>query len=133
MQREFDFKGTLDRLLSIDSEDDLHCQLERCAAELGFTCFAMGHHVDLLNPRDDAVRLTNYHPEWIERSLGEGYYVDDPVHRASTKTAAGFLWSSIPELIHLTPRGRQIRAHLEPAAVPAFFGSLLTPDSIISW
>lgn len=75
---------------------------------LGFERFAMGHHIDLINPPDDVVRITNYDPAWIERSLGDGFFRDDPVHYASTRTAAGFLWSEIETLIGLSAKQRLI-------------------------
>lgn len=102
MADQFDFNGMIGGFLSVKVEDDLHYHLERCAHALGFRSFAMGHHVDLCGPPQDAIRVTNYDPAWIERSLGDGYFVYDPVHQASTKTAMGFLWSDIPEMIRLT-------------------------------
>ena len=110
MYREFDFKSALSRLLGSRSEDDLHLELERAAWDLGFTRFAMGHHVDLRSRPEDAIRLTNYDPLWISRSLGEGFFADDPVHRASMKTAGGFLWSDISTMIRLTSRQSKILA-----------------------
>lgn len=97
-----DFKSTLNRMLHIREESDLYVELERSARELGFTQFAMGHHVDLEAPAEDVIRLTNYDPDWVARSLGEGFFAHDPVHRASMKTATGFLWSDIPNMIRLT-------------------------------
>jgi LuxR family quorum-sensing system transcriptional regulator CciR len=110
MGYNFDFKDALNRLLDARSEDDLHLELERSARSLGFNQFAMGHHVDLESPPDAVIRLTNYDPAWVSRSLGEGYFSADPVHRASMKTATGFLWSDIPEMIRLTPRQSKILA-----------------------
>jgi LuxR family quorum-sensing system transcriptional regulator CciR len=108
MRYEFDFKAALARLLQVREESQLHYELERAARDLGFTQFAMGHHVDLLAPADDVIRLTNYDPAWVSQSLGEGYFADDPVHRASMKTAGGFLWSDIPDMVKLTPRQLKI-------------------------
>jgi len=110
MSANFDFKLMIAGFLDSKDESDLHAHLERCAVDLGFDQFAMGHHVDLLGPPQDAIRLTNYHPGWIERSLGEGYFVYDPVHIASTRTAMGFLWSDVPDMIPMTPRQDQVLA-----------------------
>jgi LuxR family quorum-sensing system transcriptional regulator CciR len=101
MADQFDFNGMISGFLLAKDEADLHNHLDRCAHELGFRKFAMGHHVDLSGPPQDAIRVTNYDPAWIERSLGDGYFVYDPVHQASTKTAMGFLWSDIPDMIRL--------------------------------
>ena len=92
----------LSRFVHTNTEGQLFAALEKTTAEIGFSYFAMGHHVDLLRPPNDAVRLCNYQASWIEHSLAERYYVNDPIHYASTKTAAGFLWSSIPEWVSLS-------------------------------
>lgn len=102
MVATFDFKNMVGGFLAVQDEAGLHEHLERCARELGFTQFAMGHHVDLVGPPQDAIRVTNYDPRWIERALGERYFVHDPVHQASTRTAMGFLWSDVPGMIRLT-------------------------------
>lgn len=114
MSWTFDFRAMIAGFLSVTDESELHEHLDRCAAELGFTQFAMGHHVDLVGPPQDAIRVTNYNPAWIERSLGEGYFVHDPVHLASTRTAMGFLWSDMPGMIRLTKRQRFILEAARP-------------------
>jgi LuxR family quorum-sensing system transcriptional regulator CciR len=108
MIANFDFKQMIAGFLEVQHEIGLHAHLERCAVELGFDQFAMGHHVDLTGPPQDAIRVTNYHPGWIEQSLGERYFVQDPVHLASTRTAMGFLWSDVPLMINMTERQAQI-------------------------
>lgn len=108
MVDQFDFNGMISGFLCAQMEEHLHVHLERCAFHLGFRQFAMGHHVDLTGPPQDAIRVTNYHPAWIEQSLGEGYFIYDPVHLASTRTAMGFLWSDVPKMIRLTRRQNAI-------------------------
>lgn len=108
MSVNFDFKAMIAGFLAARDESDLHGHLERSAVELGFDQFAMGHHVDLLGPPRDAIRLTNYHAGWIDQSLGEGYFTQDPVHLASTRTAMGFLWSDVPTMISMTERQNHI-------------------------
>jgi LuxR family quorum-sensing system transcriptional regulator CciR len=68
----------------------------------------MIHHVDLLGPPDDAIRLTTYNQSWIEVLLDRKYFIDDPIHAASQKTAVGFLWSDVGKMINLTDRQREI-------------------------
>ncbi|WP_447725776.1 autoinducer binding domain-containing protein [Sphingomonas koreensis] len=94
--------------LSCDNISDLTEALHRATRVLGFERFAMGHHVDLMTPPDGIIRITNYEPAWIARSLGDGFFQDDPVHYASTRTAAGFLWSEIEHLVALSQRQRMI-------------------------
>ncbi|MCP3732162.1 LuxR family transcriptional regulator [Sphingomonas sp. MG17] len=98
----------INRFLSAHDSDQLQERLEAATHDLGFKWYAMGHHVDLRGSPEDALRLSNYPTEWIERSLSERYYANDPIHRASTRTATGFLWSEVSSLIRLTRRDRDI-------------------------
>jgi LuxR family quorum-sensing system transcriptional regulator CciR len=110
MPNHFDFAQTIADLLGAKSEGDLHSTLEKATFDLGFSQFALGHHVDLAIAPSDAIRLTNYSIGWVERSFGEGYFADDPVHRASMRTAAGFLWTDISKFTDLLPRHHEILA-----------------------
>lgn len=110
MPDQFDFSRTIGRLLGAKTEDDLFADLERATFDLGFSKFAIGHHVDLAIVPEDVIRMSNYDREWIERSFSEGFFADDPIHRASMKTAAGFLWSDLSRFIDLMPRHQEILA-----------------------
>jgi len=110
MPNTFDFSQITSRLLKAGSIEQLHSDLDWITQELGFTRFAIGHHIDLEIAPSDILRLTTYDPGWIARSFSEGFFADDPVHSASLKTAAGFLWSELSQLIHLRPRHRDILA-----------------------
>jgi LuxR family quorum-sensing system transcriptional regulator CciR len=61
-----------------------------------------------LGPPGDAIRLTTYKESWIEILLDRKYFIDDPIHAASQKTAVGFLWSDVGKMIDLTDRQREI-------------------------
>lgn len=92
----------------IRSEAELADALRAVAGELGFSYFALTHHVDIRQAPQPAIRLHNYPPGWAdwfdEHRLGPS----DPVHRASDLTSVGFTWSQLPRLIELTPRDREI-------------------------
>ena len=70
---------------------------EACRA-MGCSWFALSHHVDFLAAPDLGIRIHNYPEEWAhwfdERKLG----VTDPVHRASQRSSAGFLWHDMKPL-----------------------------------
>jgi len=70
---------------------------EACRA-MGCSWFALSHHVDFLAAPDRGIRIHNYPEEWAhwfdERKLG----VTDPVHRASQRSSAGFLWHDMKPL-----------------------------------
>lgn len=102
------FYEEINRFLSVSDSGQLQERLEAATHDLGFKWYAMGHHVDLRGSPEDALRISNYPSDWIERSLSERYYAHDPIHRASTRTATGFLWSEVSLLIRLTRRDRDI-------------------------
>lgn len=63
--------------------------------------FALSHHIDFLASPDLGLRLHNYPEEWAhwfdDRQLGPS----DPVHRASQRSAVGFLWRDIEKIVIL--------------------------------
>jgi LuxR family quorum-sensing system transcriptional regulator CciR len=73
---------------------------------MGFSYFALTHHLDMRNAPQPAIRLHNYPGGWEdyfeEQELGRS----DPVHRASQLTTVGFAWSKLPGMIQLTRRDR---------------------------
>ncbi len=94
----------------IRSEAELAQALHEICGELGFSYFALTHHVDIRQAPQPAIRLHNYPPQWVEYFDDQKLGPSDPVHRASHLTSVGFAWSQLPRLIQLTPRDRQILA-----------------------
>lgn len=90
------------------SEEQLFALLDEATRRLGFDQFAMIHQVDLAAPPEDAIYVASYNPDWVETIIEQRYYLDDPVHAASAKTAVGFLWSDLGKMIELTPRQNEI-------------------------
>ncbi|MFB0875145.1 MULTISPECIES: autoinducer binding domain-containing protein [unclassified Sphingobium] len=105
-----DLDEFLQSFMRARDESQLLEALERVTRTLGFRQFAMGHHVDLGQPPNDAIRLSTYNADWVHHILERQYFFDDPVHSASMKTVVGFRWSDIPNIIRLTPRQKQILA-----------------------
>lgn len=102
----------LDRLLeamrSAKGIDDLEAIMIELTGRLGFEQFALGHHVDLVTPPANAVRLTNYHADWIEQSLEKRFFADDPVHAASARLVQPFRWDQIADHFAMTDPQREI-------------------------
>lgn len=96
-------------------------------SDLGFNFFALIHHVDLRNPRPGVIHFDNYPTIWSEHFIGNGLYVDDPVLHASTRTAIGFPWTAIPDLVRLTTRQRRI---LESAAREGIGPGFTVPSNV---
>lgn len=90
------------------TESELAEALAIISRELGFTYFALTHHVDVRRAEQVPIRLHNYPDDWVqyhdENSLG----VSDPVHRASHMTSVGFAWCQIPRMIAMTPGDHEI-------------------------
>lgn len=95
------------------TEVELSEALSVVAQELGFSYFALTHHVDVRRAPQPAIRLHNYPDDWVEYYDDNSLGVSDPVHRASHMTSVGFAWSEIPRMIALTPRDHEILARGE--------------------
>jgi LuxR family quorum-sensing system transcriptional regulator CciR len=95
------------------SEQDLADILGEISTEMGFTYFALTHHVDVEQASRPAIRVHNYPSDWVSYFDREKLGLSDPVHRASQRTSIGFPWSALSGLIDLTPRDRQILALAE--------------------
>lgn len=95
-------------LAGIGSESELAEALAVVSRELGFSYFALTHHVDIRRAPQPVIRLHNYPDDWVEYYDDNSLGVSDPVHRASHVTSVGFAWSQIPRMIALTPRDREI-------------------------
>ncbi len=90
------------------SESDLAYLLDEVTRDMGFSFFALTHHVDLRAAAQPAIRLANYPSDWTEYFDAHKLGASDPVHRASHVTSVGFAWSHLPSLIPLTPRDHQV-------------------------
>lgn len=108
MRRHIDVDRFVEAMRAARRLVDLEAVMTEWTLAIGFTQFAMGHHVDLLRPPDGALRLTNYHPDWIEQSIGQGLYAIDPVHQASALAHRPFQWTEIEDLIRLSDQQRLI-------------------------
>lgn len=101
-------KAFLRDISAAGSESELAEALAEIAGEIGFTYFALAHHVDVRRPPEPSIRLHNYPDDWVQYYDRHNLGVSDPVHRASHVTSVGFAWSDIPRMIALGPRDRQI-------------------------
>jgi LuxR family quorum-sensing system transcriptional regulator CciR len=103
----------VDEVNSVRTQAELGSVLADVTKELGFTYFALSHHVDLRSSSGRAFRIHNYPDKWERYYDGEQLGRTDPVHRACQITAVGFAWSQLPRMIPLTRRDHRM---LEAAA-----------------
>jgi len=108
MSNDIDFDHFVDAIRNAKNLPELEGILTEWTQMLGFDRFAMGHHIDLARPPDDALRLTNYHPDWIEQSVGGQLFLIDPIHQVSARAQRPFLWTEVPDLIALSDAQRTI-------------------------
>jgi LuxR family quorum-sensing system transcriptional regulator CciR len=90
------------------SEEDLGELLTEICAEMGFSFFALTHHVNIRQAPRPAIRLDNYPSDWVEYFDEQKLGASDPVHRASHLTSVGFPWSRLGSMIRLTPRDYEV-------------------------
>src|ERR1044072_558630 len=95
-------------------ESELAELLAEISREMGFSYFALTHHVDIRRAPGPVIRISNYPADWIDYFDAQKLGPSDPVHRASHLTSVGFPWSKMPSLITLTPRDHEV---LELAAL----------------
>lgn len=86
------------------SESDVRDLVEEMGRQLGLPNFALVSHVDLSRQTTGVVALSNYPDDWIERIYQQRYFLDDPLHAASTHSHIGFAWHDVPQMIALTRR-----------------------------
>ncbi len=101
------------KIMQVDKRGALADVLQEACEYMGSRYFALSHHVDFLVAPDMGVRLHNYPAEWAHwfdsRSLG----LFDPVHRASQRTAAGFIWHDIGRFTSVVPADLEIFSRAE--------------------
>lgn len=85
--------------------------LGAAASDLGFSFFAIAEHANLARPPPDLFLLHNYPPGWADAFMLDGWR-HDPAWHAASRRLAGFRWSELPALMHLTDAER---AHLAAA------------------
>jgi LuxR family quorum-sensing system transcriptional regulator CciR len=82
--------------------------LAEISAELGFSHFALAHHIDLRRASTPAIRIHNYPAELEQYHDDQQLGSRDPVHRACQRTAIGFAWSELPRMVQLTARDLRV-------------------------
>lgn len=77
---------------------------------MGFDYVALVHHVHFTTPEaaTQAVQVVRYPDDWHAVVAARGYFTDDPVLAACQRSAAAFLWSELPKILHMTSRQKEI-------------------------
>lgn len=97
-------------LTQVASTDDLDTILREVCRLMGCSFFALSHHVDFLAAPARGIRVHNYPEEWAiwfdDRRLG----LSDPIHRASQRRLAGFLWHDAARFTVERPHDAEVLA-----------------------
>lgn len=96
--------------MSAASEDALVDILLEACRRMGCSWFALTHHIDFLAAPEKGVRITNYPEDWARWFDERGLGTSDPVHRASHRRMAGFLWHDMTNFSAARPGDEAILA-----------------------
>lgn len=83
--------------------------MEQITRDMGFSYYALVHHVDIRDQPDGAALwLENYPRSWAEEFVASNLSSQDPILAASHRTNVGFAWSDVPHMIQLTWQHKDI-------------------------
>jgi len=119
-----EYQSIIEAFYDAKDSQDIQGVLEHLTYFLGFRHFAIGHHVDLLNPPSTSFGVSNYTPDWLSEVFHEGYYMDDPIHFLCNGRNTGFIWPDPHLLNRLNERHRHI---LERGALRNFRAGYTIP------
>jgi LuxR family quorum-sensing system transcriptional regulator CciR len=94
---------------------------------LGFSHFAIAHHVGITIGSGNSILLHNYPQAWAEHYRQNDLSHSDPVHRASNVTNAGFHWAALPDMI---PMNQQDWRMLETARAQGLGDGFTVPANV---
>lgn len=90
------------------TEDVLRAALEAACRDMGFSYYAVAHHVDLRASDAASIRIHNYPAHWAAYYDDGGLGIIDPIRRASHRTNVGFPWRMAAQFLALTPADRAV-------------------------
>ena len=94
----------VERAKTLQSYDELASLLEEATRAMGFSYFALVHHVDLKRASPATMRIENYPAAWADYFVDQCLFADDPIHRACLVSGVGFNWDDVPQRIRMTRR-----------------------------
>lgn len=98
------------QLMRVENTTDLDDALREACERIGCRFFALSHHIDFLTSPGTGLRIHNYPQEWADWFDSRRLGISDPVHRASQRTAAGFVWRDVPKFITLRSSDKAVLA-----------------------
>lgn len=114
----------IDAIRKAADQSELALLLDQISRELGFSHYALVHHVDHRTAGGMMVRLENYPESWVGTFLEKELYSWDPIVVASNRTNAAFAWSDVADIIRITNRQRDV---LKAAAIEGLGDGFTVP------
>jgi LuxR family quorum-sensing system transcriptional regulator CciR len=94
---------------AVRSADELRMLMESITRDMGFHSYSLFQHVAHFSWKEKrTLALSNFSRSWLEHFVAQCMHSDDPVFLASHRTALGFRFDEIPNLIRVTRRQREI-------------------------
>jgi LuxR family quorum-sensing system transcriptional regulator CciR len=115
MDRFQDVQDFVRAAYAVEDVDELHTLMDATTRSLGFSYYALGHHVNVM--ADNHVRIGNYPDAWMEMLHETRYIYVDPVLTACQNSTVGFRWSEVDEIIELSPTQREILSLAESSGM----------------
>jgi len=76
-----------------DSSEELRAEMQKFAAEMGFSYFAYALTINVPSLRPQQYVITGFPRPWVERYLSSGYFKIDPTVRHAEKSSLPTIWS----------------------------------------
>lgn len=116
MSRLSDVQAFIDQSRQVKAPGDLHRLMQDISREMGFDHFALVHHVDLRPVgtfvnyvvTDDYAVLTDYPQSWVDEYISDAIVTNDPILLTCQRMNVGFAWDTVPDLIKLTGKQKEI-------------------------
>lgn len=89
--------------------DELRRLMEAITSAMGFTAYSLYQHVRQWDwHKSEALAISNYPAPWLERFFEQKFNRLDPVLLAAHRSALGFRWDQIDEIVTLNPKQRNM-------------------------
>ena len=125
MSKLQDVQTFIDLSRGVRTPGDLHCLMQDITREMAFDHFALVHHVDL-RPigtlvdhvvTEDFVALSDYPQAWVDQYINDDIVSNDPVLLAAQRSAVGFGWDQVGDLITVTTAHRDLTERTRRAGI----------------
>ncbi len=125
MSKLHDVQTFIDLSRTVKAPGDLHCLMHDISREMRFDHFALVHHVDLRPVgtlvdhlvTDDFVALSDYPQAWVDQYINDDIVSNDPILLAAQRSAVGFGWDQVGELITVTAAHRALTERTRKAGI----------------